>query len=124
MGGFVPPRTTYLLVFAEPEFAGLEIRVGGMTLDELLTSMTLQARYELLAERLISWNLTEEDGTDIPATMAGMGTLDPGFVNKISGAWIRAVSGVAAPLESGSTSGDNSQEASIPMDVSSPSPTS
>lgn len=121
MGGFVAPRKTYLLTFAEPEFADLEIRLSGMTLGELLSSMSIQERYQLFASRLLSWNLTEEDGTVLPATMDGLNTLDPGFVNKICGAWITAVNGVAVPLDSESTSGEDSPEASIPMAVSSPS---
>jgi hypothetical protein len=73
---------------------------------------------------LVSWNLCDEDGAAVPATRAGLLTLDPNHVNRIVRAWQRAVSDVSADLGKELTSGAPSVEASLTMEPLSPSPES
>lgn len=69
------------------------------------------------AKALMTWNLEDEDGKKIPATLKGLKDQDTDFVLKIIGEWMTAASGVSADLGKGSTSGPRFPEVSIPMDV-------
>jgi hypothetical protein len=69
------------------------------------------------AESLKEWNLEDEDGAPVPATVIGLKTQDLDFVLELILAWVEAVVSVSAPLKKKSSDGDQSPEASIPMDV-------
>lgn len=66
---------------------------------------------------LKEWNLEDEDGTPIPATIDGLKSQDMDFVLELIMAWMEAVVSVSAPLKRKSSSGDQSPEGSIPMEV-------
>ena len=128
MSGFQAPRTTYKLVFDEPEYAGLEIKVRGTTLDELFeldevieaisTAADLKgvrdgvrARNALFVDKVTSWNV-EDDGVPVECTVDALGAFEAPFVNRIVNQWRRAANGVVpAPLDGGSTSGDEVESA-------------
>jgi hypothetical protein len=151
--GFVRQSKTYRLTFEDPEFEGLEVRARSVpvgTLVELiglasvvergtgsLTADETKAVGQLFAgfgKALVSWNLEEpildDDGEPtgevrpVPATVEGLYSQDLEFVMQIISAWMEAVGGVAAPLGQRSADGAPSLEASLPMEPSSPSPTS
>lgn len=133
-------RKTYKLVFADEEFDGLEVRTRGGSIDHLvqLTAITQlgaelvkpaghahrDEMYQLLAGRLLSWNLEDDQGQPVPVTVEALRQQDWPLVLGIAHAWMSAVAGVSRPLDSDSPSGQPFPEASIPMEVSLPSPPS
>lgn len=75
-----------------------------------------------LGSALVDWDLVDEHGAPVPATEAGLRTLDHDLFKAVALAWVDAITAVPRPLEPPSPSGEPSPEASIPMDVPSPSP--
>lgn len=75
----------------------------------------LRSIVELYAQVLVSWNYEDPDGEQVPATVAGMLTLDPGHMMMIIQAWRQAV--VAVPPASAPTSsaGALSEVPPLPM---------
>lgn len=133
-------RKTYRLVFEDEEFEGLEVRARGGSIDHLVSLTTLmragdelikpdgQAKrdelYQLLAGRLIDWNLDDDQGQPVPLTVETLRQQDWPLVLGIARAWMRATAGVSRPLEPDSPDGQQSLEVSIPMETSSPNPPS
>lgn len=125
-------RRTLKLVFEAPEFEGLEVRIRPMTLAQLLdvgrldkgngTNAESIDRYTpFIADALLSWNVEEDDGTPVPATVDGLRSLDLDTLLALVRAWTDATVGVAPPLEPSSNGGELSLEVSLPMEVLSPS---
>ncbi len=130
-------RKTYKLKWPEGhDLHGLEIRLAGMNMEELqtLASMKEAAQeaqqskdisqitplFDLFADKLISWNYEEDDGTPIAATAEEVRKLDiTVFIPAVLG-WTDAVASVASPLKKSSSSGEVPQGVSIPMEVLSP----
>lgn len=126
--GYRRPSKVYKLRFEdEPE---LEVMARSVPVGELLDIMELadqmtgapskadiEALFTMFAERLISWNLEDEDtGEPVPADAAGVLSQDFDFALKLILAWVQAVSSVAAPLVTTSTgTAPNPMEAMIPM---------
>ena len=135
--GFIPKRKIYTLDFAGTDHDGLEVRVRGLTTGELLDTMeksqeasadtdgaAFRELLDLMADRIVSWNVSEEDGSPVPPGIDALMAQDPDFNLAIVNAWTTAISGVPAPLDGDSPSGDPSLVASIPMEPLSPSPES
>lgn len=130
--GFTPNRTTYLLDFSDiPELDGLEVRARAAALGTFLDMTALAAIGsnpsaddvssvgDLLtgfAGVLKSWNLEDDDGVAIPATLDGLRALEFPFVFQIIRAWIQATAGVAAPLAPTSNGGGPALAASLQME--------
>lgn len=126
--GYKRPQTVYKLVFDDHE--GLEVRAASVPIGRLI-EVSAQAEklregdadsfesvadlFALFGESLRSWNLEEDDGSPIPATVDSVMSLEFGFAAAILVAWFDAVGGVPAPLERRSTSGVPSEELLIPM---------
>jgi hypothetical protein len=143
--GFVRKRNVFRLVFEDDhELAGLIVRVGHLNTGQLL-DMTKTATllgevmsggkmptgdevaamnlmFDSFSEALVEWNLEREDGSAVPATMAGIREQDAAFILTLITAWMTAAGGVPDPLAGGSTSGETFPEASIPMEPLSVSP--
>lgn len=124
--GFKKPVKIYVLSFDEEEYEGLEIKVRGMSMKEMLDISRLEGKEDresivlmmrLFAEKIVSWNMEEEDGTPVPHTAATLMDLDPEFVGACIGSYMGAVKGVSDPLEKPSDSGPSSLAASIPMET-------
>jgi hypothetical protein len=60
------------------------------------------------ADALMSWDMTEEDGTPTPATLDGINLLEDMEFLTLVGAWVDAIGGVSAPLGKASPSGGTS----------------
>lgn len=130
--GFKRSKKVYKLVFTG-EYEGLEVRATSMPLGEYMAIAKmmdmdtsnpdsqdlgqLDALFEKFANALVWWNLEDDNGQPIPATVAGLYTQDLEFVLTIIMQWVNAVTGVAAPLEQPSSSGSPSLEASLPMEA-------
>lgn len=132
--GYTRPVTVYRLEFEARD--GLEVRVASVSIDRLMglqkqaaelkqerTTSFDEARelFETFAESLRSWNLEEDDGTPVPATLAGVLSLELGFASELLLVWFEAIAGVPAPLDKRSTGGSPSEVPSIPMEALSPS---
>lgn len=135
--GFVRNRRNYRLIFADEEFAGLEVvaksasvsdyrRIAELATREFGTSpsaedlVEMDNLYRAFAQVLVSWNLEEPEGVAVPATLNGLLSQDLPFVQAIVLAWMDAIAGVAAPLPTPSAGGDRFLEESLPMEVLSP----
>lgn len=103
MAGFEVPETVAKLVFTDPSFAGLEVACALIPLDELVATAQLaridpdaitaaelakvtQLR-DAFAGALRSWNLTRK-GKPVPATLAGVKSLDMVFVLQLIEPWV------------------------------------
>ncbi len=132
-------RPTLKLVFADPEFEGLEVRARRLSIGAALRvagladmdTRELAAAEEklgellkLIAESLISWNLEDDNGTPVPLTGEALAEQDLPFITALAGALATASAGVSRPLEPASNSGPSSEEVSLPMEPLSESPPS
>ena len=137
MSGF--QRKTYRLVFAEDtEWAGLEVRLRGLSVDGLTKLATLadlkdvdpddfspemieklEPVWEVLAHGLISWNLEDENGE--PVLVKSFRGEDMGMLLAILNEWSETVGGVTAALKARSRGGSTFPEGSLPMEALSPS---
>jgi hypothetical protein len=133
--GFKAKRKVYKLVFADDDLAGLEILARSVSLGSMLSLSTTtgvgkldkddteqtNGMFELFANALVRWNLEDEDNdgqtVPVPANLDGLMAQDTEFAMAIVTAWSEAISGVSAPLGSGSASGETSPETSIPMET-------
>lgn len=125
----------YRLQFADDEFNGLEVMVRSLPVGEFLALARLQVAidqenpdvevieklFRTFQSKLIGWNLEDDDGAKVPATMAGLYSQDLDFVLQIITAWVNAMGGVSPDLGKGSTSGESSLVGAIPTEALSPS---
>lgn len=130
--GFKRNPKIYKLTWDEDtDYPGLEVQVRTLTMGQVLTMRTgknddngkdgVQASVELLAERIVSWNLEDETGVPVPATLDAFLAEDDDLILDIINRWTDAVSAVRAPLPQSSPSGEPSLVASVPMEALSPS---
>lgn len=121
MGYRVKPKQ-YRLKFAGAEFEGLEVIMASMTVREWEDLMSPlpddraeavkanDAKTELFASRIISWNLTGDDDKPVPATLAAVKGLDRPFVVALMSAWQMALIGVDPTSGSESSDGGTNRE--------------
>lgn len=134
MSGYVPKRKTYALDFAGTDLDGLEVKLRGMNTGELIDAMEKREAagedagsgefaelLQLMADKIVSWNVKTEGGRPVEPTLAALREQDPDFNIGIIDAWTTAINGVPAPLEQPSPDGELSLVASIPMDIPSES---
>lgn len=124
--GYTVPERTYPLPLGE-EFAGLEVTVRSVSIGEYMklagfTGEDVPVSYAIdqLCANLVAWNLETPAGEPIPVTAAK--DQDKELILALTTAWIGSLHGVPDPLENSSPSGEPSLEASMPMNVPSPSP--
>ena len=126
--GFKATVRTVTIRFAEGhQYHGAEARVRSMTLGEYMAAAGYDgsegddtpASMKKFGERLVSWNLEDDDDQPIPATPEGMQAADQGLIRAMQAAWIQAVVGVhdADPLPESSPSGGPSLVESVPMEA-------
>lgn len=120
----------YHLKWEDGDYEGLEVHVRSMTMGQLISARTgkgyngkddIGGSVELLADRIVDWNLEDEDGTPVPVTLEAMHEEDDDLILAIISRWMEAVAGVSAPLDETSNSGATSPVASIPTEALSPS---
>ena len=114
--GYRKIPTIHTLVDLEGE-EGLVVRMKAIRIGKLRQMMkamsaaddsddqTLDELFTLLQEGLVSWNLEDEGGTPIPATMAGIEEQELPLILKIMTAWLEQMTGPSADLGKGSPSG-------------------
>ncbi|MFD8805559.1 hypothetical protein [Streptomyces sp. NPDC059597] len=111
----------YKLTWQDGEYAGLEVSVRTMSMGQLVDSQSgkgasgIEGTVELLAERIVGWNLEDEAGQPVPPTLAAMREEDDDLIIAIIAKWREAVAGVEPPLPQSSPAGEPSPVESIPM---------
>ena len=125
--GYRREKPLYKLVFADPQFDGLEVMAKSLPLGEFLELQKLQARagedpdaaeqvIRRMADVIVSWNLLDDADDPVPASYDGLLTQDLPFVMAIFMAWQEAVAGVPNLSPNGSPNGVTSLELSLPME--------
>lgn len=136
MGGYVRQRKVYRLRFADEDMAGLVVQARSAPVGQFLglaklaelkggdfkseDAAKIDELFRGFAACLVDWNLEDEDGTPVPATLEGIYTQETDFVLQIIFAWIEAIAGVSVPLGPRSSDGGRSLEGSMPMETLSP----
>lgn len=139
--GYRRPRKTYRLVFDDPEYAGLEVRMAGLSVGEFtrltaalgpvsddpaaLAASASAGTGEVIAaftRSIIEWNLEEDDGRPVPVTAEGVNGQDTGFVMTIIMAWMDAIAGVDPISRASANGGGTAPLGLVPMETLSPSP--
>lgn len=117
----------FRIVFEEPDpLAGLVVVVRSSTVDDYVRIAGLTEVGELSAARveelceamgpmLVSWDLSQ-NGELVPATTAGLRSLDVPLAIRLATEWLTAVARVPAPLGPPSSDGETFQEASLTME--------
>ncbi len=124
--GYKRPVKRFRLVFdteAMPDMNGLEVIARSVPLGVFMDVTGLDGSaekrgakvVELFAGCLVEWNLEEEDGSPVPATLEGLKSQEMGFVAEITKAWMNAIAGVSPPLNGSSPGGAPSLEASLDL---------
>lgn len=132
--GYVPKRKVYSLDFSDTDFDGLEITLRGMTTGEMIDAMEMREAagedvggrefaelLQLMADKVVGWNVEDEDERPVEPTLDALRDQDPEFNFAVLDAWLTAINGVPAPLDETSPDGELSLVASIPMDIPSES---
>ncbi len=124
MGYRRKPRE-YHLKFEDDEFDGLIVKCGSLSVDEFIEITTLATRlqattaesddvarmFDILADKIIEWNLEDDDGKPVGHTPADLRAQDFDFIMTIQMSWMTAMAKVPNPLLSGSNNGGTTQEA-------------
>jgi hypothetical protein len=133
--GYIRERKVYRLRFEDPEMEGLVVQARSAPVGQFIGLAKLanpgttvrpedmeqvDELFRSFAGCLVDWNLEDEQGTPVPATLEGLYTQEIDFILQIIFAWIEAVAGVAGPLGQPSSDGGRSLEQSIPMEALSP----
>ena len=135
--GYKRPTKVLKLNFEDPEMKGLVVRVKSVKLGKLLGLVKLVSLdtekltpedlaliddvFQTFADSLVSWNVEDDDDQPVPPTLDGVYSQDLDFIMEIVAAWVDGLTGVSDPLAGRSRGGGTSQEASLPMEVLSPS---
>jgi hypothetical protein len=135
--GYTPKRRTFRLIFEDEEFAGLVVRAKSVPIGGLLDALglaalgdvldhpekmrpedlaKLEALFETFADALLEWNVRDERGRKVPATLAGVRSQDTDFILSVIKAWYQGVVGVSAPLGARSSNGPPSEPPRLPME--------
>jgi len=138
MSGYVRKRRVYRLQFEDEELDGLVVKVRSASVGRLLEFMRFLAGlsgddltaddvekfaglFESFADVLQEWNVEDEDGRPVPATLEGVRSQDGDFVMDIMRVWFQAVTQPPAPLPATSSAGAPSAAPPLPMEPLSPS---
>ncbi len=117
--GYKAPGKVFVLRFADGEHEGLVVRVKSLPIGQFLPLMQLSSAldsenpdyagalrlFEVFADCLVSWNLTDEDDNDVPADLTGVNSLDLNFGLDLVKTWLGGIATVPAPLAPKSPAG-------------------
>lgn len=125
---------TYLLQFADGEFAGFEVRLKTINIGLFTrmseTMMTLDRAkpedqmketswlMEQLAGRIVSWNLEDDEDNPVVPSVENLNEyVDLEMAMVIIEHWMTAMGDISGPLEENSTSGVPAEVASLPTET-------
>lgn len=131
--GYKPIKKIYFINIEE--LPGLSMRCGSIALGTLVKVQNLAGKspeellpaeqtmvFRMFTNKLISWNVVHPEideaddngscvecglaeGEPLPATLEGLGCLEPAFVMDLIKAWINAIASVTAPKDKSSNNG-------------------
>jgi hypothetical protein len=132
--GFRREPRKYLLRFEDPDLEGFEIVMKSLSVEEFLKLTGYFTAYQqetgneaaeallgMFAKSIDRWNLEDENGAYVPATLEGVQGQELAFIMQILTAWMESMAGVPAPLPDGSNGSAPYPAASLPMEPLSPS---
>jgi hypothetical protein len=119
---------TYVLKFTDSALDGAEVRLRstsiGTTMKLREPDLPWPALIQMLIDHVIDWNFTTQDDEPLPVTSEAVSAhMEQVVLLRIVREWMRAATGISAPLDPPSTDGtQDSQETSldlteIPMDT-------
>lgn len=116
--GFRLNRTYVLKFSGDMEGAEIKIRATSTaTALDIRASQDVPHLVTLLAGHVTEWNLERADGSPLPIDPSAiMAELEEVVLAEILRQWYRAAVGITAPLDSGSTDGEQFPVESIPME--------
>ena len=130
--GFKRERRIYNLIFDDPEFNGLEVKVRSIPIRELRHLMSLDTEASDRIERakaidtlmqsfagaLVSWNMEDDNGRPLPTSLEYIESEDVDFIMMIVGQWLQVIARVGddTPLPGTSSTGSQFLEGSIQME--------
>lgn len=114
----------YRLKFEGEEYEGLTVLMTSLSVDEFIGVTELANKlisneqdagdvgrlFDVMAEKIIEWNLEEDDGRPVPHTPEQLRKEDFDFIMAIQMSWMGAMASVPGPLPNGSSSGATSPE--------------
>ncbi len=101
--GFTPEPTHYRLNFADETLGGLQVTVRSVSIRRRISfnkvrftlpknseeaDRYIQDMYQEFIDRLVDWNLRDEDGNKVPKSLDGLLDQDEHVVQAIVKAWI------------------------------------
>lgn len=128
--GFKVKKTPYRLYFADGDYEGLEVFATSISVGKLLEIMELKdvkpedmEPKELtwllttFAGSLDSWNVEDDNGNKLPATLDGIKQLDITLTLQIISAWADGMVNIPVPLVPRSPNGSLALTESIPTET-------
>ena len=114
----------YVLQFEDDELEEFECVCGSLSVDEFIEITGLAGRltardtetdevqrlFDILAEKIIRWNLEDDDDKPVPHDAETLRKQDFDFIMAIQMAWMSAMADIAPPLPDGSSNGGTSQD--------------
>jgi hypothetical protein len=108
------------LEFDDPELEGLEVKMRSVSVKEQISldagTLTNAQLIDLMADRMVSWNVLDDNGIVMPIVRDSLVELGFDFAGDILRAWRRAIVGIKLDLGKESSNGDNLMEESMPME--------
>lgn len=104
--GFRPKPKRYRLKFADEDYEGLEVTMRSVTVGEWTDMMAPASSdpkeraeanrqvMELFADRIVSWNLEDEHGKEVPTTVDAIMQQDRDVISTIVTSWQLMIVGV------------------------------
>lgn len=132
MSGFVYEPNTYTLQFGpKDQLHGLEVVVQSVPLGKFLKITQLAGDagstdpgkalgavaelFDTLGSALVSWNLTDRQGTPVPCTVEALQDQPTELGMRLVQEWMQAIGGVSPELGKGSDSGVTYPAVPMPM---------
>lgn len=110
----IPTIYTLDMKALKDEYDGLVVRMKAISFGKVRRLITatetaddenFSEMLDLIVQGLVSWNLEDENGTEIPANLDGLDELDFPMVMDVVQAWLECMTGVDEDLGKGSPSG-------------------
>lgn len=121
--GFKVGRT-FVLDFTGTELDGAEVTFRSCSIGDLQDLYAADGvagpdgEAVKVARFLVKWNLEDQDGAPIPATAAGLLSLEAPAYRLVVGEWMKATKGITAPLDHRSNAGAGLPDSiEIPMEI-------
>lgn len=85
--------------------------------DDAASQSTTVLMLQRFAKSIISWNLEDEEGIPVPATLAGVQSQELGFITQILNAWMEAMAAVDPKSQPSANGTGTFPEVSLPMET-------